>query len=113
MATFNELAKQYTQRILAAIRQDGFSKYTKITASSLSSSKTIQELRSVRKDINELVYIEGRKPLSEADKTRIIVEIQKELHLPTQRQMELIFEAASNDDLSDLADEIENILKGR
>jgi len=27
--------------------------------------------------------------------------------------MEMIFEAASNDDLSDLADEIENILKGR
>lgn len=113
MATFNELAQQYAQRILAAISQDGFSKYTKITASSLSVSRTIQEIKSVKSDIDSLVYTKSRKPLSEADKTRIIIEIQKELRLPSQRQMEMVFEAASNDDLSDLADEIENILKGR
>jgi len=112
MATFNELAKRYAQRILDAIAQDGFSEYTTITASALRASKTVQEIKTVKRNIDGLVYTETEKPISESDKTRIIIEIQKELHLPSQRQMELVLEAASNDDLSDLADEIENILKG-
>jgi hypothetical protein len=114
MTTFNEhaqrYAQRYAQRILEAIAKDRFSTYTKITASALYASKTIQEIKSVKRDIDALVYPETRKPSSESDKRRIIVEIQKELNVPTQRQMESIFETASNDDLSDLADEVENIL---
>ena len=113
MPTINELAKRYARRILNAIERDGFSKYKKVTASSLASSATINELKAIKQEIDGLYYSETKKPISEADKLQLITEIQRELHLPSRKQMEMIFESASNDDLSDLADEIENILKGQ
>ncbi len=113
MATINELARQYAERISKAIAEDGFSRGTEISASVLRASKTIRAIKSVKTEIDELTYTETIKPISETDKGKIVAGIQKELRLPTQRQMEIILEAASNDDLSDLADEIENILRGR
>lgn len=91
MATFNELAQRYAQRILAAISQDGFSKIHKNYCIVFIGLTNNSKLKSVKSDIDSLVYTESQKPLSESDKTRIIVEIQKELHLPSQRQMEMIF----------------------
>jgi len=113
MPTYSELAKQYSDRIKSALAKDGFTVTSRISASNLRYSATLKELKAIKSDIDSLVYTESRKSLSENDKSRVLVEIQQELHLPNLRQMENLVESASNDDLSDLADEIENILKGR
>ena len=115
MTTFNELAKQYAQRIKIALAKDGFSKFSRITASVLRCSATIQESKSVKQDIEGLVYIETKEPLTKTDKQGIIIEIHKELYVPLQRPrpIRLILEEASDDDLFDIAGEIANILKGR
>ena len=113
MATLNELSQQYTRRISEAIAKDGFTKYSKVTTASLSSSSTLRELKNIKHHIDSLVYTGTQDRLSETDKNIIIEGIRQELNLPSQRQMKVILEAASNDDLSDLTDEIENILKGK
>ncbi|ODS31580.1 MAG: hypothetical protein SCARUB_03301 [Candidatus Scalindua rubra] len=112
MATFQELGKQYARRIREAFIADGFSRFKSISPYDLKLSSTLRELKAIHSEIDRLVYTDTNESLSEADKNRIITEIQKELHLPTFRQTEMIFKAASNDDLTDLANEIENILRG-
>ena len=114
MTTFNELAKQYAQRIQIALAKDGFSKFSRITASVLRRSATIQETKSVKQDIEELVYIETKEPLTKTDKQGIIIEIHQELYVPLRRPgLIRLLEEASDDDLFDIAGEIANILKGR
>lgn len=113
MPTFSELGKGYAERIRAALAKDGFTTSSRVSASDLIYSATLRELKAIKIDIDGLVYTESRKALTESDKGRILAEIQKQLYLPNLRQMERMIKAASNDDLSDLADEIDNILKGR
>jgi hypothetical protein len=113
MPTFSELGQSYAERIKAALAKDGFTTTSRISASDLPYSSTLRELKAIKSDIDGLVYTESRKALSESDKGRVLIEIQKQLYLPNVRQIERMVEFASNDDLSDLADTIENILKGR
>lgn len=114
MATFQELAKDYAKRIKDAMVSDGFTSKSKISSQDLRNSKTLQEAKQIKRDIDGLVYTQSRKPLSEDDKRKIFEQIDKELGLPKKIQKsQYIVESASNDDLSDLADVIENILGGK
>ena len=113
MATFNELAKQYAQRIKDSIRRDGFRLNQRITRSDIISSQTLSESKAVKREIDNLVYQNNNQPLTDVDKHRIIEQIDSELGLPKRKLNEEFVSNASNDDFSDMADEIENILKGR
>lgn len=114
MATFQELAREYAKRIKDAIASDGFKSRSKISPQDLRSSRTLQEAKKIKREIDELIYTQSKQPLSEDDKRRIIEQIDQELGLPRNIQKSHIaVESASNDDLSDLADEIENILGGK
>jgi hypothetical protein len=112
MAKFDELGQQYAERILKAISQDGFAKNTKISVEDLLTSETFREIKFVNRKIDSLVDMAGER-ISESDKGKVLVELQESLHVPTQEKIEVILLAASNDDLSRLAEEIENILKGQ
>ncbi|PHR68283.1 hypothetical protein [Alcanivorax sp.] len=112
MASFNELAKEYAQRIKQAIKRDGFSHGRKITGSNVQGSETLREAKAIKRDIDNLVYTSSNQPLTPQDRKRIIEQIDRELGLPKRIIEEGFVTNASNDDFSDLADEIENILKG-
>lgn len=114
MATFPERAKDYAKRIREAIASDGFTSRSKISPQDLLNSKTLREAKDIKRAIDGLIYTQSKKPLSENDKRQIIEQIDQELGLPRKIQKGYnIVESASNDDLSDLADEIENVLGGR
>jgi hypothetical protein len=114
MATFQELARDYAKRIREAIASDGFTSRSKISPQDLRNSKTLREAKEVKREIDGLIYTQSKQPLSEADKRAIRDLIDQELGLPRNIQRSHnIVESASNDDLSDLADEIENVLGGK
>ncbi|WP_010605706.1 hypothetical protein [Pseudoalteromonas maricaloris] len=114
MATFQELARNYAERIRSAIASDGLSNRTKVYADDLRGSNTLLEAKRIKREIDSLVYSGSNTPLSEADKRDILERLNQELGLPTHRQKSFgIVESASNDDLADLADEIENVLGGK
>ena len=114
MATFQDLAKDYAKRIKEAIASDGFTGISRISPQNLLYSRTLQEAKEIKSEIDGLVYSKDNKPLSEDDKHNLIEQIYQELGLPRRIQKNHnIIESASNDDLSDLADEIENLLGGK
>lgn len=114
MATFQELARDYAKRIKDAIASDGFTSRSKISPQDLRNSRTLQEAKKIKREIDDLIYTQNKRPLSEDDKRRIIEQIDQELGLPKNIQKSYnIVESASNDDLADLADEIENVLGGK
>ncbi|MCG7552040.1 hypothetical protein [Pseudoalteromonas sp. Of11M-6] len=114
MATFQELARDYAKRIKDAIASDGFTSRSRISPQDLRGSRTLQEAKQVKREIDGLIYKQSKKPLSEDDKRKIIEQIDQELGLPRNIQKSYnIVESASNDDLADLADEIENVLGGK
>jgi len=112
VATFQELAKQYADRIRKAIQADNFSRIRSLSSFDVMGSETLRETKAVKRDIDNLVYTDSRKPLTEQDKDRLVKDIDQELGLPRRIQKSLV-ESASNDDLADLADQIENVLKGK
>lgn len=113
MTTLQELAKNYAKRIKDAITSDGFANQTRIKNRDFRSSKTLQEAKKIKQEIDGLVYTQSNKPLTDDDKRKIIKEIDQELGLQRNIQKSYsVVESASNDDLSDLADEIENVLSG-
>ena len=112
MATIDELSRGYVQRILAAVARDGFTEYSNITTASLYQSEILTELKGINQEIEKLVYADSDKPLSPADKIKIKDKVKQILRPRSPEKIGLIFESASNDALTNLADAIENILKG-
>lgn len=112
MATFQELASGYAKRIREAIALDGFTNRARVAPHEIRNSRTLQAAKEINREIDGLIYTESRQPLSDADKRTIKELIDRELGLPRRLQKGFALEAASNDDLSDLADVIENILGG-
>lgn len=114
MATIQELARGYAKQIKDAIASDGFTSRARVSPQELQNSKTLIELRKVKREIDGLIYTPSNKPISDIDKRNIIEQVDQELGLPTTAQKSFnIVESASNDDLSDLADVIENVLGGK
>lgn len=114
MATFQELARDYAKRIKDAIASDGFTSRSRVSPQDLRNSRTLQEAKKIKREIDDLIYTQSKKPLSEEDKRKIIEGIDQELGLPKNIQKSYnIVESASNDDLADLADVIENVLGGK
>lgn len=113
MATFQELARDYAKRIREAIASDGFTSRSKVSPQDLRNSRTLREAKDIKREIDGLIYTQSKQPLSEADKRTIKELIDRELGLPVNVQKGYGIESASNDDLSDLADVIENVLGGK
>lgn len=113
MPTYDELAKIYAKRIKDAIRSDGFSLGESISVNDLRTSSTLREAKAVKRAIDNLIFTDSNKALSEDNKRSLVVKVNQELGLGGDfYKSHLFIESASNDDLSDLADEIENILSG-
>lgn len=112
MPTFQELASGYAKRIRDAIEIDKFTNRKQILAHEIKNSRTLQVAKDISREIDGLVYTNNNQPLSEADKRAIKELIDRALQLPRRLHEGYSLEAASNDNLSDLADVIENILSG-
>lgn len=118
MATFQELASQYAQDIENALARDNFNPSTRINNYSFKFSKTYQAILDTRRSIDTLVYTSNNQLLSKADKELIYSLIIRELNnnrrfsTYSSIRKSVIFEAASNDHLTDLGDTIEAILRG-
>jgi hypothetical protein len=112
MPTINELAKQYADKVIKALREDGFIGRTYIAESELRDSTSLQVLKSLNKEIESLVYLSTGEPLSRDDKGKIIREASRLLHLQETEGFGQIIKAASNDALVDLLNKVEEILKG-
>jgi len=114
MATIQELARDYAKRIKNAIASDGFTNRARVSPQELQNSKTLIEVRKVKREIDGLIYIPSNERINDIDKRNLIEQIDQELGLPRTVQKSFsIIESASNDDLSDLADVIENVLGGK
>jgi len=113
MATFEDFAEQYASRIRTAIREDGFSTAARLTAQELRASRTLTALKAVDSEINGLVMSETKEPLTAEQKRRIYQGIAKELGLFDLTIGESMVKAASNDDITDLVDYIDQIIRGR
>ena len=113
MAPFQELARDYAKRIREAIPLDGFSNRIRVASQDIRNSRTLQAAKEINKEIDGLIYTASRQPLSDADKRTIKELIDSELGLPRRLQESIVLDSASNDDLSDLADVIENILSDK
>jgi hypothetical protein len=114
VATFDELAKQYAARLKKSIASDGFIAHGEVSPEELKTSETLREAKSIKGEIDGLSYTSSGKPLSDADKQIIVERIDEELGRSFEiRKSVPVFESASNDDLSKLADVIESILRGK
>ena len=113
MPTYEDFYKQYARRILQALERDGFSPYSRVTTAQLRGSSTLSELKAIKREIDGLVYEGTSNKLSIQDRNRIYRGLSEELRLPTLQKSIELCEAASNDDLTDLVDTIDNILKGK
>lgn len=113
MPTYDDFSKKYAKQILEAFQRDGFTAYTKVSTQSLRGSSTVAALKSIKQEIDTLVYEGTSTRLSIADKNRIYEGLSLELRLPSLQKSISLCEAASNDDLTDLVDTVDNILKGR
>ncbi len=110
MPSFDELSKQYAERIRAAARLDGNISYT---LSNITKSYLLQTLKSIKNEIDSLVYESSTRPLSIEDKNRILRDISVKLNASAYRQLSehILIKAASNDGLSDLIDIVNQILR--
>jgi len=113
MATFNELGKQYAERIVQALETDGFVKSGSVRSTQLPSSRTLSELKAVGRDIDQLVMSDTKKPLSDEQKHTLYEAIARGLNLRSAVVTEGMVRCASNDDLTDVVDYIDQILQGR
>jgi len=111
MPTYNEFSKQYSQRILTALQADGLSRFSTVTENKLRGSETLTVLKSIKREIDNLVHEGTDTKLSVSEKNVIYRGLSKELHLSSFQTSINLCEAASNDDLTDLVDEIDNILR--
>lgn len=113
MPTYSDFSQLYARRILAAIQEDGLAFKDRVSEADLVDSNTLQILKSVKREIDSIVYEGTKNRLSRQDRERIYRGISQELHLPTLQKSIDLCEAASNDDLTDLVDTIDNILKNK
>lgn len=113
MPSFDDFSKKYARQILEAFHRDGFTVYTRISVQNLRGSNTVSVLKSIKQEIDSLVYEGSTTTLSIADKNKIYEGLSRELRLPSLQKSAEFCEAASNDDLTDLVDTVDNILKGR
>lgn len=93
MATLNELAKAYAERINSA-----------------NIDERVEEFRKIQSEIDDLVYTSSRERLSDADKVEIYEKIKSELKTRTvgfSAPGKAMFECA-NDELMILIDTVIN-----
>ena len=113
MSTFSEVGKQYADRIVQALASDGFVKVGSVRSSQLPASRTLSAFKAIGRDIDQLVMSDTKKPLSEEQKRAIYEAIAQELRLRSAVVSESMVRCASNDDLTDVVDYIDQILQGR
>lgn len=113
MPSFEELAAQYASRIRVALGEDRFSTKAFLGPGDVRSSRTLAVLKTIDGEINGLVMSDTKKPLTPEQKRRIYEGIARELGLVDLTIGEAIVKAASNDDITDLVNYIDRIIRGQ
>ncbi len=110
MATKREIAKSLAQRIEEALRKDRLTRYSTVTASGLRGTEIVRELKELAKVLREARLPDG-KPLTEGEQDETASEAGEILGVPDPRSVGRAIKKASNDNLMDLVDEIDKIIK--
>ena len=110
MAKFSELAVRYATRIRSSIGADHFSTATRITARDVRLSQTLAVLKEIDREINRLVSSDTNRLLTPSQRRSIYEGIAKELGLLDLTIGESLVKAASNDEITDLIDYIDQII---
>jgi len=110
MTSFNEIGKDYANRVVTAIRQDGFTKTASLSTASLSGAHVVTALREISRELDTKWTIDGKR-LTEDQQRAIAVEAGRELGLDRPDVFHLAVKAASNDAYMELVEHISDIIK--
>lgn len=116
MPTSKELAKKYAQRIRDNVHKDGFYLNSKIKITWFRESHTYFEIQRINQEIDNLIYADNTTEeaikLSFEDKNRIYRLLSEELNTLAMQDGADFRESASNDNLTELLEIVNNLLKG-
>ncbi len=101
MATYDEIASQYADKIKSAVKTSGLTKSASLITESTKRSKIINILKEISNDVQK--YTKDNKPLSDADKEFLFELVGKKLGLSKPDKVFLMVKEASNDSFVALA----------
>ncbi len=110
MPTFSEIGRDYSNRVVDAIRQDGFTKTASLTTASLYGAHVVATLREIGGELDTKWTIDN-KPLSEQEKRAIAIEVGRALGLDRPEDFHSAVRAASNDAYMELVEHITSIIR--
>jgi hypothetical protein len=112
MPTFDEIAKDYSDRFERALERDGFFKSTAtISESTLKRSSTLTTLKEIAVEIDRW-EIDG-EPLTDDQKKQIYRRVTANLQLSRPDTFPGSVKCASNDAYIELVNHISNLVKDK
>lgn len=106
--SFKAVGLEYAERIRAAVRTD--TAHGRLSSpDSFRSSDTLAELKEISRELDMLVESTTNKPLSDQDKRTILEHTDADLRLRPGQSRDFI-KAASNDQIADVLDKIDQLL---
>lgn len=112
MSSFNDISKEYADRLLDAIYEDGFTKTASLNEVSVRYSRTTAVLKKISDELDTKWTVDGN-PLDEEQKKKITEGIAEHLGLSDVPVLRKAVKAASNDSYMELVTNISQILKGK
>jgi len=101
MATYDEIASQYAEKIKSAVKSSGLTKSASLITEATKRDQIINLLKELASDVKK--YRSEDKPLSEANKEYLFELVGKKLGLSKPDKIYLILREASNDQFVALA----------
>ena len=109
MPTFDEISKDYADRIKRAIAADRFTKTASLTESVVSRSHVAAELKAIAADVKKWQLDDV--PLTESQIDQIERGAAEQLNLPDSSVMPRAIKNASNDAFLELVNDIGTIVR--
>src|SRR5258708_5803063 len=112
MATKDQLAQQYADRIRAAASSDRTASSTKSLqeARAVASSRMAQELAEIGQELERLSYSESGESISEEDQQEISDLVGRHLGIETPRRLRMMFKEASINQQLKIVTDIRNMI---
>ena len=110
MPTFQEIGRQYADRVTRAMARDGFTKTASASVHTVRGSAVANELKAIAGELDTYWQVDSRL-LTDEQKKLIAKEAGLALGLEHPDEFNLAVRCASNDAYMELVDHISNIIK--
>jgi hypothetical protein len=110
MPSFEELSKDYAQRVADALRQDSFTKAASITESTIRYSRVVEAFKEIGQEVRRLRKPDG-EPLTQSERDEILEGAGRRLNLPDPGTFSNATKRASNDSYMELVNDIADIVR--